>query len=270
MEKELAELNFEAKVEQLKADVEKAEVEVDRARSKLTVAQKEMSQTSIDAPIPGLVVYLEIWKGGTRSKVQEGDSPWPGQGLVNLPDLSEMIVKTAVSEVDASAVDSGQIVEIRLDAFPDKVYSGLVTKKSTLARKKEPGSKINVFDVEVAILDSDDRLKPGMSAACKIIVQVVPDVLTVPLESVFGKNGQTVVYMANEKERPVTIGQRNDMFIVIKDGLEAGDEICLINPSLDEQGLPGDRAEEPELNKGRQSRSESKAGRRSGGRRKGR
>ena len=42
---------------------------------------------TIKAPIPGLVVYLEIWKGGTMDKVQEGDSPWPGQGLINIPDL---------------------------------------------------------------------------------------------------------------------------------------------------------------------------------------
>ena len=108
MELELAELNFQAKLDQLTADVQKAEVEVERSQNKVNTAQRELDQTTLTAPIPGLVVYLEIWKGGSMGKVQEGDQPWPGQGIVNLPDLSEMIVNTTVSEVDASKVDTGQ------------------------------------------------------------------------------------------------------------------------------------------------------------------
>ena len=74
LEMELAELNFEAKRDQLKTDVDKAEVEVQRARDKVALAQRELDQMTIKAPIPGLVVYLEIWKGGRMGKVQEGDS----------------------------------------------------------------------------------------------------------------------------------------------------------------------------------------------------
>ncbi len=259
LEMELAELNFEAKLDQLTADVEKAEVEVQRSKDKVTQAQRELDMMSINAPIPGLVVYLEIWKGGTMSKVQEGDSPWPGQGLVNLPDLSEMMVKTSVSEVDANKVDSGQTVDVVLDAFPDIIYRGEVRKKGTLARRKEPNSKINVFDVEVTILDDDDNLKPGMSASCDIIVSRIPGVVSVPLEAVFEREGKTVVYLKNKKKREVSVGLRNDMSIQILDGLEGDEEICLIDPSLDEHGLPGDRATEPELNKGRTQPGPDKA-----------
>lgn len=250
MEKDLAELNFEAKLEQLKADVEKAEVEVQRARDKESLAQREFDQMTINAPIPGLVVYLEIWKGGTMDKVQEGDSPWPGQGLINLPDLDEMKVDATVSEVDANKVDSGQLVEVVLDAFPLEKYEGVVTSVSTLARKKESGSKINVFDVIVAIKDHDEKLKPGMSASCNIIIDRIQNVISVPFEAVFEKDGKTVVYLKNKKEKEVTVGQRNDMDIEIIEGLDGDEIICLLDPTLDEQGLPGDRATEPELNKG--------------------
>ncbi|MEA3296827.1 MAG: efflux RND transporter periplasmic adaptor subunit [candidate division Zixibacteria bacterium] len=261
MEKELAELNFDAKLEQLKGDVEKAEVEVQRARDQTNLAQKELDQTTIIAPIPGLVVYLEIWKGSGMSKVQEGDSPWPGMGLVKLPDLSEMIVKTMVSEVDANKVDSGQEVIVVLDALPDKEYEGQVAKKGTLARKKERGSKINVFDVEVAIHDHDDDLKPGMSASCDIIIERIPDIVFVPIEAVFEKEGQTVVYLADKNEREVEVGRRNNVAIEILSGLEKGKEICLLDPTVDEQGLPGDKATEPELNKGRIRSDKSQSGR---------
>ena len=259
LELELAELNIEAKLDQLRSDVEKAEVEVSRARDRVELAKKELAQLTLTANIPGLVVYLEIWKGGTMGKVQEGDSPWPGQGLINLPDLSEMIVETTVSEVDANKVDTGQEVEVILDAFPDRRYRGVVTKKSTLARKKDYNSRINVFDVEVSILDSDERLKPGMSASCVIIINRIPDVVSVPLEAVFEKEGRTVVYLDNKKKREVSVGRRNDMFIEIVNGLEGGEEICLIDPTLEEPGLPGEKATEPEINKGRRLQNEDQA-----------
>lgn len=248
MELELAELNFDAKLKQLRADVEKAEVEVERAQEKVNQAQRELEQMTITAPIPGLVVYLDIWKGGTMGKVQEGDSPWPGMGLINLPDLSEMMVKTTVSEVDASKVEVGQEVIVELDAFPDVKFKGEVSKKGTLARRKDPSSKINVFDVEVTILEQDPRLKPGMSAACRIVVERIPDVVSVPLEAVFEREDTTVVYLKGGKKREVQVGQRNDMYIQVIDGLEGTEEVCLVDPTLDEQGLPGDKATEPELN----------------------
>lgn len=251
LELELAELNFNAKLEQLKGDVQKAEVEVQRARDQRDLAQRELDQMTVYAPIPGLVVYLEIWKGSGMSKVQEGDSPWPGMGLVKLPDLSEMIVNTTVSEVDANKVDSGQNVTVVLDAFPDHEYHGIVTKKATLARKKDRDSDINVFDVEIAIENADDNLKPGMSASCDIIIERLPEVVSVPIEAVFEKGGQTVVYLENKDEVEVEVGRRNDMSIEIVSGLEGNEEICLLDPTLDEQGLPGEKATEPELNKGR-------------------
>lgn len=268
LEMELAELNFDAKLEQLKGDVEKAEVEVQRTQDRLNLSQKELDQMTINAPIPGLVVYLEIWKGSGMSKVQEGDSPWPGMGLIKLPDLTEMVIKTSVSEVDANKVDSGQAVEVVADAFPDKTYTGVVSKKGTLARKKDRNSDINVFDVEVKLLDHDDDLKPGMSASARIILDRVSDVVSVPMEAVFEKNGRPVVYLKNKKEREIEVGRRNDMGIEVLSGLEGGEEICLLDPTLDEQGLPGDRATEPELNKGRTSPDKKPAGGR-GGRRKG-
>ncbi len=251
LELELAELNFNARLEQLRADVEKAEVEVQRATDKAALARKELDQMTIMAPIPGMVVYLEIWKGSGMSKVQEGDSPWPGMGLVNLPDLSEMMVEATVSEVDANKVDSGQEVEVVLDALPDKQYRAEIRKKGTLARKKDYNSKINVFDIEVYIFEPDDELKPGMSASCDIIIERLDSVVSVPLEAVFEKEGQTVVYLGNKKRREIEVGRRNDMFIEIVSGLEGDEEVCLLDPTLDEMGLPGDKATEPELNKGR-------------------
>jgi HlyD family secretion protein len=248
---EVAELNARAKLDQIRADIRKSELEVTRAKDKVNLAQKELEQMTLTAPLPGMAVYLEIWKGNTMGKVQEGDSPWPGQGLINIPDLSEMIVEATVSEVDASRVQPDQEAIITLDAFPDSHFKGKVVRKGTLARRKEQGSKINVFDVEIAILDHDERLKPGMSASSKIVIDRLENTVTIPLEAVFEVGDTTCVYLANRKARPVRVGRRNDMEIEIPAGLEGDETVCLIDPRFAKRGLPGDKATEPELNKGR-------------------
>ncbi len=264
LELELAQLNFQAKLDQIKSDVTKAELEVQRSTDKVQTAQRELNNLSIMAPIPGMVVYLEIWKGSSMSKVQEGDAPWSGQGIVNLPDLTEMIVKATVSEVDASQVDSGLNALITLDAIPGQVFNGIVTKKGTLARKKDPSSKINVFDVEIAFQDESELLKPGMSASVRIVIDRLPEIVSVPLEAVYEKEGETVVYLENKKQRKVEVGRRNDMAIEIISGLEEGETICLVDPTLAEPQLPGEKATEPEINKGRQPRPARPQGRRTG------
>jgi HlyD family secretion protein len=251
LELELASLNMQARLDQVKADLEKAELEVQRAKDKVSEAERELKQMTVMAPKPGMVVYLEIWKGGQMGKVQEGDSPWPGQGLINLPDLTEMIVEATVSEVDAAKVDTGLTARITLDAFPDIVYEGMVTKKSTLARKKDYNSLINVFDVEVTFTKIDENLKPGMSASTDIIISRLEDVVSVPIEAVFERDGETVVFLDNKQARQVTVGRRNDQSVEITDGLEGDETICLVDPTLDEQELPGDKATKPEMNAGR-------------------
>ncbi|MBD3168311.1 MAG: efflux RND transporter periplasmic adaptor subunit [candidate division Zixibacteria bacterium] len=261
LELELARLNSEVKLEQIKADIEKAELEVQQAREKVNQSQRELNQMTLTAPIPGMVVYLEIWKGGTRGKVQEGDSPWPGQGLINLPNLNDMIVETTVSEVDAAQVDSGQTAVVTLDAFPDDKFDGMVYNKSTLARRKERGSQIKVFDIKINILEKDERIKPGMSASCDIIAERFSDVVHVPLEAVFEKDGKPVVYLENKEKRVVEVGRRNDKDIEIVSGLEGGERICLLDPTLEEYGLPGEKATEPEMNKPGVSQRGNKGGR---------
>lgn len=233
MSLDLAKLTYEQKKQILKADIQKMQVELDKAQDKKEQATRDLEKMTLTAPIPGLVVYLEIWKGGTMSKVQEGDSPWGGQGLINLPDLSTMIVETTVSEVDVSKIELGQQVDITLDAIPGPVFSGTVSDIGTLAHRKERGSEINVFDVEVLIDSSDERLKPGMSAKVDIIINEFEDVLSVPIEAVFERDDTTIVYSKNGDKIPVTLGERNDMSVIIAEGLDEGEEISLLDPTRD-------------------------------------
>jgi RND family efflux transporter MFP subunit len=231
LEMGLAKLKFESQKKSLIADIDKREVEVEKALDKKESALRDLDKMKLTAPIPGLVIFLEVWKGGTRSKVQEGDSPWPGQGLIELPDLSTMIVETNVSEVDVSKIETDQKVEITLDAIPGPVFSGTITDISTLAHTKDRGSQINVFDVEVEIDSADERLKPGMSAKADIIINVYEDVISVPIEAVFERDDTTIVYTPGGKKMPIALGARNDEAVIVTSGLEEGDDIALIDPT---------------------------------------
>jgi RND family efflux transporter MFP subunit len=258
VEQELARLKFDGQKKSLAAEIEKMEVEVDKARYKKESATRDLEKMTLTAPIPGLVVYLEMWKGGSMSKVQEGDSPWGGQNLIDLPDLSTMIVETTISEVDVSKVKKGQAVELTLDAIPGPTFSGTVTDISTLAHRKQRSSQINVFDIEVEIDSSDERLKPGMSAKADIIIDVHKDVLSVPIESVFERDDTTVVYTEGGKKIPVSLGARNDEAVIITTGLDENDEIALVDPTRkpEEIEIEGGDKKPPRKKKNKSSQTE--------------
>ncbi len=233
---ELALKQAEEKIEAQKrideATLEKARLQVEKARLQLQQAERELESLTLVAPIDGLVVYKEIWGPSGLAKVKVGDTPWRGQELIEIPDLSVMQVKTSVNEVDVSRVAVGQPCIIKLDALPEPTFYGKVTHIATLATRKR-NSNVKEFEVLVLIDGSDPRLKPGMSATVEIITDRIPDAVFVPLEAVFEKEGKTLVYLAGSY-RPVEVevGPKNDTAIVIQSGLQPGQRVCLRDPTL--------------------------------------
>lgn len=194
----------------------------------------EMEKLTIRAPASGLVVYKEVWKGGEMAKVKVGDNPWPGQAIIELPDLSIMMVETTVSEVDVGKIKVGLDVEIKLDAYPDPTFHGEVVDVAVLAHDDD-GSDAQVFDVLIRLEESDPILRPGMSTTSRIIINRLEDRLSVPIEAVFRSDGKTVIWEANGSgwtEKEVVLGKRNDNFVVIVSGIEEGAKIALVDPNV--------------------------------------
>ena len=164
--------------------------------------------------------------------------------LVSIPDMSLMKVKTYITEINIERVEPGQRVIITLDALPGPVFYGEITSIATLARSEED-SDMKVFDIEIAINGSDERIKPGMTAQCKIITNRFSDVLSVPLESVFEKGDTTIVYVKNGgyEPRPVKVGEKNSNYIIIEEGLSEGDLVTLIDPTMSLEDIGFDQKE---------------------------
>ena len=204
-----------------------------KAQADYDMAKKSLDDMTLRAPKDGLVVLKEIWKGMGMSKVQEGDQVWPGFPILEIPDLSAMEIKMHLNEVDVSYVKPGQQTYVQIDAFPDLTFGGKVERVATMATKKDWDAKIKTFETIVSLEDMDERMRPGMTCQVDIIVQRIPDVVSVPIESVFEREGKTVVYVMGSrsaKKREVELGERNTTHIIVTKGLEQGERIALRDP----------------------------------------
>jgi HlyD family secretion protein len=223
-----------------RATLLKAELKVGQARAKLKEATDALAKLTITAPIRGLVVYREIWSSGQMKKVQVGDSPWPGMPVIQIPDLAEMKAKITIGETDINQVRTGQDALVTVDALEGKSFPGVVTLVASLARR-DMATNVKLFDAEVRIDSSDGRIRPGMTCDCRIVTGRIPNAMFVPIQSVFQKDGRTVVYAARARgfsKREVRTGPKNSLFIVIERGLDEGDRIALRDPTvpLDDSG----------------------------------
>ncbi len=187
---------------------------------------------TIRAPESGMVIYK---KGFDGRQVKAGSqiSVWDPT-VATLPDLSTMLSKTYVNEVDVRKVKIGQPVEIGLDAFPEKKLTGVVTRVANVGEQR-PNSDAKVFQVDVQVNGSDMSLKPGMTTSNKIIAQKLDSVIYLPLESLHSKNDSiTYVYMrdgARIIKQEVGVGSQNADHAVIELGLDVGERIYLSVPA---------------------------------------
>lgn len=259
-----------------KIEAQRTVDEVERTKQELRVAneergldraQRDLESLSIHAEKPGLVVYQRIWKGSRPEKIRVGDEPWGGQTLITLPDLSRMQVKTWVNEVDVDKLEVGNEVLVRLDALPGPVFHGKIANIASLGHEKEGDKNVQVFDILVEIAEEDARLKPGMTAACEVIVETIPPrvpkdaaeieeaeeteaveiPLYIPIDAVFEKGGRTLVYRmqgSQPVEQEVALGSRNADYVIVEEGLGRNDHVALRDPTVVLEKLGGvDEAE---------------------------
>jgi multidrug efflux pump subunit AcrA (membrane-fusion protein) len=190
-----------------------------------------ISRFTIYAPKPGMVIYLKEW-GGAKRKVGSTISPWD-RTIATLPDLSVMVSKTYVNEVDISKIKTSQIVRLGVDAFPDRKYSGIVTGVANVGEQLK-NSDAKVFEVLVRMNQSDSILRPSMTTSNEILIATIPDVTYLPLEAIYA-DSVTFVYRTNGKKQVVITGEMNDNFRIIEQGLKEGDEVYLSTPEHPEK-----------------------------------
>jgi HlyD family secretion protein len=148
-----------------KNDLKIQEIRLERLKEEIKSAYDILPELTLRSPIDGIFQVARHRR--SREMIKVGDEMYHNNVIAHVPDLSQMKVVTSVSELDFLKIQVGQEVDVRLDAMPELVFKGEVAYMGKLSRQKDWNSKQKVFDVEVVILESDERLKPGMTVSCE-------------------------------------------------------------------------------------------------------
>jgi multidrug efflux pump subunit AcrA (membrane-fusion protein) len=183
---------------------------------------------TITAPSPGMVTYKKE-RNGAKRKNGSNVNPFD-RVIATLPDLSSMISKVYVNEIEVSKVKPGQKVNITIDAFPDKRFTGTVTSIANIGEQL-PNSDAKMFEVLIHVEGSDPDLRPSMTTGNKINIRTYDDVVYIPTECVqAGADSIPYVFLKNKTRQIVVTGESNDKNVIIEQGLEAGSLIYIIPP----------------------------------------
>ncbi|MBL7645147.1 MAG: HlyD family efflux transporter periplasmic adaptor subunit [Candidatus Hydrogenedentes bacterium] len=226
-----------SKLAQAEANLNSAQASFELQSRKRDELKEQIEKCVIRATKPGLVVYGE----GNRSyyrdndRIEEGATVRERQVIITIPDTTQMTVEVKVHESYVKKVVKGQKARITVDAFPDSPLTGEVFRIAVLpdSQNRWMNPDLKVYATTITIDGQHDWLKPGMSAEGEIIIEVLQDVVKVPLQAVSQEGTETVVYVASNgmERRKVVTGSFDTSFIEIKEGLEAGEVVALRSPS---------------------------------------
>ncbi len=176
---EEAQSNIDAEKNMAALSEKTAQASVLRNKSSLETANQRKEWTTLTAPINGTVTNLVVEQGEIVTSGRSAFAQSPP--IMTIEDLTQMIVRVGVNEVDMGRMEVGQRAEIRVDAYRNKTFEGEVLR---IAPNGQQVDNIVRFEVEVRLVGSPKELLPGMTANVDIFVVDWQDILQVPLEAV--------------------------------------------------------------------------------------
>ncbi len=248
--------NYKIKRNQNSEKMKEVEAELRKVRGEFDGMTKVLESFNVLAPEDGMVIYEKGWDG---KPIKAGSQIHMWEPTVaTLPDLTKMVSKTFVNEVDVRKVKAGQQVNVGLDAYPEKKLRGSVIRVANVGEQR-PNSDAKVFEVSVELEGTDPTLRPSMTTSNRIVAKVVTDALFVPLECLHNEADTiTFVYKKlglNITKQEIVVGETNSNEALILGGLAENDLVFLSVPSGVERE---DVKLLPELNGKRQKKEEKK------------
>lgn len=232
---ERSERDYTQLEQKLKLTKEKSEAKISEINATLRQNQDKLNRLmaigdefTVRAPKPGMVIYARSWNGkiGPGSQISSWNST-----VAELPDLTDMISKTYVNEVDISRVRKGQDVKVKIDAFPENEYTGKVIQVANIGEQlRDYDAK--VFEVIIQVNETDSIMRPAMTTSNEIVTYVYPDVLHIPIEAL-QSDSVSFVYKKLDGgivKQEIITGESNDDEVLVEYGLEENDEIYLSIP----------------------------------------
>lgn len=235
--KELFEKGFISRSEFQKAedDLSIAEMDYNARLEEYTLFKSELGseqniaveKLAIISPLSGIVLRKLVEEGELISGESSSRS---GTELFTIADLTKLVIKVNINEVDIYKIEEGNKVDILIAANPQGEYTGVVSKISPYTAKERG---IKVFPTEILLNQHDPKLRPGMSAGVKITINAKEDVLAIPVNALFIEENReyVIVPFASDTEKNgigkvfVKRGINDDKNVEILEGLSEGDRI---------------------------------------------
>lgn len=244
--------NAEANYLSTKASFESAQANVLQSKAQLREVLETLYKTTIYSPIDGIVTQLNV----ELAERVLGSGFSQGTNIMTVADLSKMQAVVDVDENDVVLVSVGDTANVKIDAFGDRVFHGIVSEIGNSAKASGFGTQEQVvnFSVKINLIDLDNNLRPGMSCNADIETETVKDVISVPIQSVTARTDvpeekdttkveksaegenqmpkmnkpKEVVFLANNGKAKIILvetGISDDNYLEIKNGLKEGDEV---------------------------------------------
>lgn len=182
----------------------------------LNRAKLNLSYTEIFAPFSGVVANFNLVE---NKRVNVGEK------LFDLLDVSRLKVEVGVLENEINKIMIGSKAKLKLNAVPDKIYHGKVIQINPLV---DPETKI--CRVTIEIMDKDNSIKPGMFASVSIEAEIFKNRILIPKEALLVRDRRNLVFIVENglaKWHYVKIGEQNDKFIEVIDGINNGDTVIV-------------------------------------------
>jgi RND family efflux transporter MFP subunit len=214
-----------ARDSQLHAGTIVTDAEFEASRAALTVAQSDArlwetrrAFTRIVAPATGIVL---------TKQVEAGSAVQPNQRLFDLADVSLLVVRVQLSELDVVHLARGAAVQVRLDAYPDARVTGRVRR---IFPSADPASRLVPVEVALGPRPQGVEARPGFLARVEFGLDRRPDALTVPAAAVGMTNAGSFVYVVQADtlaQKPITVGVTVEGWVEVTDGVAEGERVVV-------------------------------------------
>ncbi|MPM87353.1 putative efflux system component YknX [bioreactor metagenome] len=228
-------ISTESKIVQADKSIENYRGRIRRTGDQLSRYKEYMTMMELTAPVDGVVIYADPDRRWGNLDVKPGIDINKGQVLVTIPEMSNLVVDFDLPEQYRSKIRIGDRSVISPDSLPGQKFSGTVSHIDTL-----PVNMVNwdsaspkIYKSKIKLDSQSPKLVNGMSVQINIVTKTIPNAIFIPVEAVFEDNDRFYVYrsgLTGSKEVDVKIGESNDKFVQITDGLEEGDVVYLYRP----------------------------------------
>jgi multidrug efflux pump subunit AcrA (membrane-fusion protein) len=188
----------------------------------------------IKSPMTGFLIfnsnYSQNWINAKPYKV--GDNVYSGMVLAEMPDLSTLRMDARVEEIDRGRIAVNQEVKVRVDSLPELTLNAFIHQISLLAESGNEYPRVRSFRAYAAIPKPDPRLRPGMNGGMDIIVNRIPNAISIPAKALFTRAGKPIVYLAENgryRAAGVEVQARNPDEIAVT-GIRPGAMVTLVDP----------------------------------------